>query len=102
MFVSDFPMSGSLLEAARCPETLTSPAKHAQALFTAGSKQAQCLQHHGVGHARRVWPFEECGGSPGDARDSVYSPSQQHSQLQSLWCILKSLSEWAVLFVSVI
>lgn len=37
MFVSDFPMSGSLLGAARCPETLTSPAKHAQAL----SLQAQ-------------------------------------------------------------
>lgn len=32
MFVSDFPMSGSLLGAARCPETLTSPAKHARAL----------------------------------------------------------------------
>lgn len=37
VFVSDFPMSGSLLGAARCPETLTSPAKHAQAL----SLQAQ-------------------------------------------------------------
>lgn len=37
VFVSDFPVSGGLLGAARCPETLTSPAKHAQAL----SLQAQ-------------------------------------------------------------
>lgn len=32
VFVSDFPMSGSLLGAARCPQTLTSPPKHARAL----------------------------------------------------------------------